>query len=385
MIRLIHLADLHLGAAPSYLSEKAPDRNQDFLNAFSRAVAYALVPNNEIDLVIIAGDFFDSHNPDPETLRFAISELEKLKSADIPVILAPGNHDALGYSDCVYNTSDKLRRLVHLIESPDVRHNVQIDVKDTPVHFYGMAWNVLLSNPPYDSFKKEDLPGLHIAVIHGTLEGAAHFELHNRSVPLNPNNLATSGMDYIALGHIHSYQVRRAGDIPVVYPGTLEGLRFSAGELGEKYMVVVELVGGRTPKITPMKWNRRTIQRSSIDLDHVLLESEAELIEYIRGNIAGPNLILQLSITGSFPEVLDAGRLGAQLADDFFYLEIEDQIDVFNSAVIQEWRDEKSIRGMFVQKLQARLEAAGEESEREQLALALKLAAIALQTNPRGR
>jgi DNA repair exonuclease SbcCD nuclease subunit len=192
-------------------------------------------------------------------------------------------------------------------------------------------------------------------------------------------------MDYVALGHIHSQQVLLAGDVPVVYPGTLEGRRFTAGELGERHLVVVDFFEGKAPQITKHRWNKRTLQRGEIDLDRTLPADEAELIARIREQFADPNLILQLKITGSFPDVLDTDRLEKALAEDFFWLQIEDQSDVFNSQAVQEWRGEKTIRGVFVQKLEARLEAAEDEAEREQLALALKLTAIAFQSTPRSR
>lgn len=385
MIRLIHLADLHLGAASSYLGAKAAERSQDFQAAFARAVDFAVSPRNGIDLILIAGDFFDRHDPDPDSLRFAIAELGKLKSAGIPVVLAPGNHDALGYPNCVYNHSIKLRELVHLIESPDVQHSLELNIKNTPIHVYGMAWNILLSRPPFDKFTKEALPGLHIAILHGTLDGASYFELHSRDVPLSLVNLAGSGMDYIALGHIHTHQVHKAGQTFVLYPGTLEGRHFSAGELGDKHLVVVELEEGKAPKIATHKWNRRRLQHSVLNLDREMLADEGELIAHIREQFADPNLILQLEISGTFPEVLDTNRLKKVLADDFFWLKIEDQTDVFNSNVIKDWGDEKTIRGLFVKRLQSRLESTEDNDEREILALALKLTAIAFQAPSKSR
>ena len=76
MIRLLHLADLHLGTEPSYLGDVAKQRGNDFINAFERAVDFALAPENDIHGVLIAGDLLDRHNPPQTTLRFTIKQLK---------------------------------------------------------------------------------------------------------------------------------------------------------------------------------------------------------------------------------------------------------------------------------------------------------------------
>ena len=65
-------------------------------------------------------------------------------------------------------------------------------------------------------------------------------------------------MDYIALGHIHSPQLIEAGDIPVVYPGTLEGKRFKKGETGQRNLYVVTLEKGMKTVINKLPWNTKT-------------------------------------------------------------------------------------------------------------------------------
>ena len=50
--------------------------------------------SNEVDLVVLAGDIFDGEWKDYGTGLYWISELARLRDADIPVVLASGNHDA---------------------------------------------------------------------------------------------------------------------------------------------------------------------------------------------------------------------------------------------------------------------------------------------------
>lgn len=75
--------------------------------------------------------------------------------------------------------------------------------------------------PPFDDFQALQDDGIHIAVIHGTLDKASYIEAHSRDIPLKLQKLAKTKMDYLALGHIHSPQKHMAGSLLVVYPCTL--------------------------------------------------------------------------------------------------------------------------------------------------------------------
>ena len=227
MLKFLHLADLHLGASPTYLGDLAQDRANDYLDAFQRCVDYAVDQSHGINAVLIIGDFFDVANPTQEVIQFTTTNLKRLAQAKIPVIVAPGNHDGIGAAESIYRNS-KFCELIHVIRSPQVEHFDSMVINGEVVHFYGMAWDKQ-SKPPFDLFHKKDENGYHIALIHGTLIEGLFLESHSRDVPLELKNLAKSGMDYIALGHLHKFQKLEAGKVPVVYPGTLESRRFSPG------------------------------------------------------------------------------------------------------------------------------------------------------------
>ena len=235
MIRFLHLADLHLGAEPRTLGPLASSRAHDYLDAFERAVTFAAAPENRIHAVVIAGDFFDSAVPSTDTRRFATAQLKRLARARIPVVVAPGNHDAICMPASIYADPDgEVRKLVYLAVSPNVSPVTALTLNGEQVSFYGMAWDPFRSRPPYEVFQCDGTAAHHVAVLHATLENARLADLHSRDVPLNLDGLATTGMDYIALGHVHTQQEHYAGSTPVVYPGTLEARRFTPGEVGER-------------------------------------------------------------------------------------------------------------------------------------------------------
>jgi DNA repair protein SbcD/Mre11 len=377
MIRLLHLADLHLGAAPLYLGDLAQERSKDYLNAFQRAVDYAIEPANSINAVLVVGDFFDVPNPSQEIIRFTTAQLKRLEQVNIPVIVTPGNHDAIGAPESVYRTSS-IKGLIKIIESPQVEYYKPFVLNGETVHFYGMAWDVQ-SKPPFDTFQKQNEYGYHIALIHGTLQGGLFTESHSREVPLELDNLAKSGMDYIALGHIHKYQQKSIGKSLVVYPGTLESRRFTPGEEGDRYLVIATLNKSKAPQIEQLKWNRKTFQMEKLDLDHETAESEEDLANLIKTKYGSHDKFLRLELIGSPSFVISQDSLTTRLSGDFYWLEIQDNTNAFDSILTETWAREETIRGLFVRKLKQKLERVELDEEKQQLELALKLATQVFQ------
>ncbi len=383
MFRILHLADIHLGAAFTALGEHATERRRDLQNALSRAVDYALDARHHIHAVVIAGDLFDTATPPNALVDDALQEIGRLAQAGLPTIIAPGNHDALGMPHSVYNQrAADFARVAHVATSPTPELITCVTLAGTRVAFYGMAWQPHLSQPPYDAFRATAPAELHIAVLHATLDTAQGLELHSRDVPVSLARLAETGMDYIALGHIHRYQKHTAGRTVVVYPGTIEGLRFTAGETGERCLAIVDVRAGQPATVERIPWNRRTVALETVDLSTRGLETADELARYIREHLAGEERITRLRLQGTAPFVVDAEALQERLQDAFFALDLIDESDAFQSHEVLAWADEPTIRGACVRRLQQKLEDATDDTERQKAELALKLVVRALAGDP---
>ena len=380
MFRFLHLADVHLGTKPLYLGSLAGDRSRDFLDAFQRAVDFAVSPSNKIDAVVIAGDFFDTAIPSEDVLRFAVAQLKKLRARKIPVLLVPGNHDNVSVPGSVYAApASEIRTEVCFPSSPQVTHLTTLYADDQVVHFYGMAWDVYHSKPPYDRFKAVDEPGHHVVILHGTILGSKFADAYSREVPLQASELSGSGMDYIALGHLHSFQQIHAGRIPVVYPGSLEGKRFAPSEEGDRYLVAVTLEEGKSPLIETEIWNRRKLENKQLNLDHEGVENDEELANLIRARFADRSKLFHLELTGIPDFVIDIENLKTRLSGEFYWFDVQDHTEVLGSQLIEAWKDEETIRGLFVRKLQEKLLNADSEEQKATIELTMKLAVQAFQ------
>src|SRR2546430_771551 len=69
MIKFLHLSDVHLGCRRYNLEE----RTKDFFRSWHDVIVRHALPNR-VDFVLIAGDFFDRRNIDPQTMNDARDE-----------------------------------------------------------------------------------------------------------------------------------------------------------------------------------------------------------------------------------------------------------------------------------------------------------------------
>ena len=93
-IRLLHIADIHIGMENYGRLDPQTGINgrvMDFLRRLSDAVSFAL--DNEVDVVIFAGDAYKTRDPNPTYQREFARRMKRLADADIPVVMLVGNHD----------------------------------------------------------------------------------------------------------------------------------------------------------------------------------------------------------------------------------------------------------------------------------------------------
>lgn len=106
--RFMHVSDIHLG----YQQYNHPERFNDFGRTFEHVAECAV--NEGVDFVLLVGDLFHKRAIDPPTLTQAVTVLERLKAAHIPVLAVEGNHERAHYRD-VFSWVDFLSGQGYLI------------------------------------------------------------------------------------------------------------------------------------------------------------------------------------------------------------------------------------------------------------------------------
>ncbi len=376
-IRILHLADLHLGAAFPSMGERGQERTRDFLNAYLRAIEFATSPQKHVDLVAIAGDLFDTHDPD-EGLVFQVeTSLEKLTKAGLTVVMVPGTHDAYSYRRSVYRRM-RLPEGVHLLTDPRLCPGPRLTIQDETVQLYGISFDPAVSARPLSEFTRSGVADYHVAVLHGALQDNPTWKTRPSDLPIDRAEIAASGLSYLALGHYHNFVEVREGGSVAVYPGTLEGRKF--GEDGARYLLVATLSRGNV-SLERKPWNTRTLSQVSIDFTSAEIHDERRLLDRIAA-FAGDREIVRVRLEGAADFAFEAQRVHAAVRERFFHLEIEDRTFLMDKALLGQFQDEATIRGAFVRRTLDRLTKAKTPQEKETVTLALRLGLAEFQ-NPR--
>ena len=342
-IRILHAADLHLDSPFEGLpAGKAAIRRQEQRTLL--AALADLAAEEQVDLVLLSGDLLDSANTYYETGDELVRSLQNI---DAPVFIAPGNHDY--YSAKSPYARLKLPENVHIFTEGAVHY---VALPRLGVRVYGAAFTEDHSGPLLHGFHAERREGvLNILCMHG--EVGVRNSVYN---PISEEDLAQSGMDYVALGHIHKASgLQKAGSVWYSWPGCPEGRGFD--ETGEKTVNLVTLDGGdcrlETRSVALRRYESLRVDVTGTDpllAVHTLLPDETVRDVY------------RITLTGECDESPDLARMQAALGELFFELRLRDETHPRAS-----WWDlagDDSLRGLFLKKLRARWENARDEQER---------------------
>ena len=334
--RILHLADLHLGAGHNHLGPRAAERREEADGLLGRLADFALQPESGVGAAIIAGDLFDGHDPPARLVERVLHDLGRLEAGGVRVCTVPGNHDEYSYPNGVYRRwADSWPGT--LVTGPVPERVVSWSLEGLAVDLYAMAFIEGRSRPPYDRFTVEPSPAEKIVVLHGSLD----VPWSDRSLPLRSENLASLDVDYIALGHIHRPMDRRVGQAWACYPGRIEGGGFD--DPGGAGMVVIDLAAGELrPQRLPFP--SQPVRTEPWNISG--LASEDDLSARLEA-LADPRAIVRVRLSGlpGFP--LRAERLLVRFAPRFFHLEINAGEAEALPPDLEEAAAEPTVRGFF--------------------------------------
>jgi exonuclease SbcD len=338
-LTLMHLADIHLGAPLAWMGDKASERRGDVESAFVRAVDYGL---EHVDLVLLAGDIFDSHHPPENLITLFRDQMQRFQHAIIPVAAVPGNHDGYSYPDSVWRRDFPG---MTLLADPCIETPVSIEVKGQPVHIYGMAYQPTHSKDPFDEFKRTDALGIHIALIHGSITGNPEWGIRKREIPLDTEKLGTSGMDYIALGHYHRFNQIIKNGVPIVYPGSLEGL--SITDVGDRFLVTAHIEPGHVD-VHKQVFQSRTIRDLLVDITSWEESGTEQVIAHLQGLTTQSKDIYLITLTGTATDAINISQVEKDLEGSCFMIQLKDDTSLLGARTIERIAKEPTVRGAFV-------------------------------------
>ena len=289
---LLHTADFHLGKSFSELPpERAGQRRADVLATLDRVCRTAR--ERRVDLLCIAGDLFDRAAPIPPLLA---TVRRVLGEANVPVLLIPGNHDALEAGSPY--TLGRWPENVRVASAPGWQ---RVAIDGPELWAFGYTRGAARQSPwrEFPGCAGDAVLVLHAACLApGLAEDAGYF-------PFAPHDIPPCG--YLALGHHHrAAQVTRQPQ--AWYPGTPEPLE---PEVTPAAALLVTLEGSRvSTEALPVATRRHrlvTLEVSGLDSDDIW---ERALAETAREDL----LTLELTGVLAAREPLDLAALHVELS-----------------------------------------------------------------------
>ena len=287
-VRFIHSADWQLGAHFTQFGEDAKRLRAARLETLRRTLD--LVAEREVDALLVAGDLFEDSQVDDRLVK-EVADL--LSGQSTPVFVLPGNHDPASGPGSIWQREfwkalpDHIRTFEEagcaplgdgwLLASPLFQKRSTNDPSQ--------KIEALLSEVPSDAVK--------VGMTHGSLAIPSQHQPDDH--PIDPKAATQLGLDYLALGHWHSWREEDGGRM--LLPGTPEQDKWDTRDCG--WVALVEIDGpGRSPRVTrekvsTLEWHSLEFNCAHPDAEMERLASELARLEPQRDTI-----ILRVELQG---------------------------------------------------------------------------------------
>lgn len=325
-MKFIHCADIHLDSKieANLPSAKSKERKREVLQSFLRLSEYAEV--NGVTAVIIAGDLFDTNNMSPVTRDAILGEIRQRSSVDFLYLC--GNHDA-----------------GKALLDGELPENLKLFGDDWVSYRYG---SVVITGAELTEDNCRSIYGglclepgdINIVTMHGQVSSSAGDDL------IDLGELTSHNIDYLALGHIHSYREGRLDDRGRwCYSGCLEGRGFD--ECGDKGFVLLE-TDETEVDFQFIKFNTRTVLEVECDISG--LSDFSDILRKLKDDTAAldDSSMVKVVLKGSVPTDAkkDLNYFAQELNDRFYFAKVKDETRLEIDP--EEYMHDISLKGEFI-------------------------------------
>lgn len=311
-MKIIHCADLHLDSKlnTNFNAEKAALRRNEILQTFERLVEFAV--REGVSAVLIAGDLFDRDVVSPGAGNTVLHAIDTHPS--VRFYYLKGNHDKANFTMDADTLPDNLFLFTEEWTSYELGQGVCVTAMELTKENAATAADTLrLATEDYN-----------IVMLHGQESELAVNDAE--VVALRP--LRGKNIDYLALGHIHSYK-----EAPLdargtyCYPGCLEGRGFD--ESGAHGFVLLDIDTDKKKAVREfVPFAKRRFMAVNTDITDC--KSGAEIMDRIRASLKEAGCtsedMVRIILTGE-TDVEDEKDLSypeMQLGEAYFLARIED-------------------------------------------------------------
>ena len=331
-MRLIHCSDLHLDSKmeANLTPQQARERSGEICAAFARMVRWA--SENEVRAILLSGDLFDTKRVSKKTADFVVSTVKH--APEIGFFYLRGNHDASRDPFAGRTLPENLHRF-----GPEWTGYSLEGVTVTGLELDRENWETC-----YDALTLAE-GDVNIVMLHGQVSTQPGEE--QVCLP----RLRGKHIDYLALGHIHSFRRERLDDRGQwCYCGCLEGRGFD--ECGEKGFVLLQVENGRVDsRFVPFA--ARQLREVRVDISGCTTVTQLQqALEAAAEGIPGESMV-KFTLVGSYtPETQkDLGFLTRLMNQQFWFARIKDESRFRMDP--GDYEHDASLKGQFIRLVMA--------------------------------
>ena len=300
VLRFVHAADLHLDSPFGGLKAVASDGVSTALqratfDAYDNIVDLCI--EEQVDALLIAGDVYDGADRSLRAQLKFVDGLKRLDAAGIRSFICHGNHDPLDGWEA---------RLA--LPNGCVRFGPE--VTSAPVFPEDREWATVygISYPRREvrenlslHFRDSSRGGFSIGLLHANVGGDTN---HDSYAPCSVSDLEETGIDYWALGHVHSCRVVREDGPYIVYPGNPQGRHLN--EPGARGVYLVEVDQSRRVKmefraVDVIRWERRDLGIGGLHGEQQVVDAMFNLAGSALDEAEGRPVVLRMVLGGRGP------------------------------------------------------------------------------------
>lgn len=364
MLRILHTGDIHLDSPFSGLDERRSEiRKTELRGTFSSLMTY--VRTNGVDILLIAGDFFDTGFVTRETLAIITREFSRVP--DCRIVISPGNHDPYT-PDSVY-ARVKFPDNVYIFKE-NAQTRFEFPELGCDVYGYAFTKETLEASPVAET---EDNERFRVLCAHADLNAPASVY-----APVTARQIIGAGFDYAALGHVHNPPEPMSADGCIYgYCGCLEGRGFD--ETGAKGALLLTVGDDGKKTLRRLPFAHRRYETAEVYVTGAVTVSEVK--ERIRAGIRERKLpeetLLRVTLKGEAePSLVLSERAAAEGIDEVFALEVRDEtMPALDMGYLE---GDPTVKGAFYRELKPKLYDADPEVRRRAVrALRYGLSAMA--------
>lgn len=349
-MKIIHCADVHLDSKMlKHLSkEQAKERRTEILNTYGKMVRYAA--ENGVSAIIIAGDLFDTSMISVTTRNYVTDLI--LDNPKIEFYYLQGNHDIDNF-------------LINLQEIPA---NLKLFSKEWTSYRVAGSDKIVISGVEIDAKNQDsiydglelNIEDINIVTLHGKV---SESKIANDIDSIGLCKLRNKSIDYLALGHYHTYSEEPLDDRGYYcYAGCLEGRGFDeSGEHGFVLIDIDEKKRESSRKLIPFA--ERKVCTIDVDVTGGYTTSDAltKITQTLEAMKVESNSLVKVRLVGdvNLKSEFNISLIEKNFRDAYYVFKAEDKTKTVIN--YEEFTFDETLKGEFVRNVLAATDIADED------------------------